>query len=57
MPLKRGRSKKVFRSNVAEMVRAGHPVKQAVAAPYRMQRGPVKMTRRQKKLRRTYHVT
>lgn len=32
MPLKRGSSKKVVSNNIAEMRKAGHPEKQAVAA-------------------------
>jgi hypothetical protein len=32
MPLKKGKSKKVISSNIREMIRAGHPQKQAVAA-------------------------
>ena len=35
MPLRKGKSKATFSHNVAEMVRAGHPQKQAVAAAYR----------------------
>jgi hypothetical protein len=35
MPLKKGRSAKVIRSNIREMVHAGHPRKQAVAAAHR----------------------
>ena len=35
MPLKSGKSKKVISENIREMVRAGHPVKQAAAAAYR----------------------
>ena len=32
MPLKSGKSPKVVSSNIREMVKAGHPQKQAVAA-------------------------
>ena len=32
MPLKKGKSTKVINSNIKEMVRSGHPQKQAVAA-------------------------
>lgn len=32
MPLKKGKSKKVISENIREMVHAGHPVKQAIAA-------------------------
>jgi hypothetical protein len=38
MPLKKGKSKETFKSNVREMVKAGHPQKQALAAAYRQQR-------------------
>ena len=38
MPLKGGSSKKTRDENIKEMVRAGHPVKQAVAAAYDKQR-------------------
>jgi hypothetical protein len=34
MPLKKGKGKKVFSSNVKEMMDAGHPQKQALAAAY-----------------------
>jgi hypothetical protein len=32
MPLKKGKSKKIVSKNIKEMVKAGHPKKQAVAA-------------------------
>lgn len=32
MPLKRGKSRKIISSNISEMVHAGHPQKQAIAA-------------------------
>ncbi len=35
MPLKPGRSNAVVSRNIREMVRAGHPLKQAQAAAYR----------------------
>jgi len=38
MPLKKSASKAAFKSNIREMVKAGHPVKQAVAAAYATQR-------------------
>jgi len=37
-PLKKGTSKKSFQYNVSEMVKADHPVKQAVAAAYSQKR-------------------
>jgi hypothetical protein len=38
MPLRRGKSKATRSANIAEMVRSGHPQKQAIAAAYRQQR-------------------
>lgn len=35
MPLKKGKSKATISYNIAEMIRAGHPRKQAIAAAYR----------------------
>jgi uncharacterized protein len=34
MPLKAGKSKATIASNIREMVKSGHPVKQAAAAAY-----------------------
>jgi hypothetical protein len=38
MPLIKSKSEKAFHTNIKEMVKAGHPVKQAVAAAYSQQR-------------------
>lgn len=38
MPLKKGTSKAVRAANVHEMIKAGHPPRQAVAAAYDVQR-------------------
>jgi hypothetical protein len=38
MPLKKGTSNATRSSNIREMVKAGHPQKQAAAAAYRQQR-------------------
>jgi len=35
MPLKSGKSKKVISQNIREMMHAGHPQKQAIAAAMR----------------------
>lgn len=39
MPLSKSKTQDAFKSNVSEMVRAGHPLNQALAAAYRVQRG------------------
>ena len=38
IPLKSGKSKKVVSQNIREMVKSGHPQKQAVAAAMRKKR-------------------
>ena len=38
MPLMHGASKEVMSENIREMVKSGHPQKQAIAAAYAMQR-------------------
>lgn len=43
MPLEKGRSQAAFKHNVREMVNAGHPEKQALAAAYRERRGGDKL--------------
>lgn len=44
MPLKPGKSKETISSNIKEMMAAGHPQKQAVAASLREARGGTKQT-------------
>jgi len=46
MPLKKGKSRKVFSSNVRAEIRAGRPQKQAVAIAYSMARRPGGRSRR-----------
>ena len=38
MPLKKGTSKKIFKSNVKAEVKSGKPIKQAVAIAHRIKR-------------------
>lgn len=42
MPLRAGKSKQVISSNIREMIKAGHPRKQAVAAALSKARGKKK---------------
>jgi len=46
MPLTKGKSKKTRQKNIREMIDAGHPPKQAVAAAYREQRQSTKRKRK-----------
>jgi hypothetical protein len=57
IPLKKGKSKKVISENIKEMMAAGHPQKQAVAAALSLARksgakipkkGPVKWKRKRR---------
>ena len=49
MPLSKGTSKATFQANVREMVKAGHPQKQAVAAAYAEYRASQKKQPSEKK--------
>jgi len=48
MPLIKSKSEKAFKSNVSEMVKAGHPLKQALAASYSVKREASKPKRKSK---------
>jgi hypothetical protein len=43
MPLFKGKSNAIRSQNIAEMIKAGHPEDQAIAAAYRQQRAIGKM--------------
>lgn len=49
MPLKCGTSRKVLEENIREMIRAGHPRDQAVAAAYRKRRECMAKKKRKKR--------
>lgn len=46
MSLTKSASKQALRHNISDMVRSGHPPKQAAAAAYRTQRDARKKTKR-----------
>ena len=56
MPLKPGKSAKVISSNVSEMVRVGHPRKQAVAAAHRKAGKTRKRKKKTARARRKPHA-
>jgi len=51
MPLKKGKSEAAFKSNVRELIHAGHPQKQALAIAYKMKnmKKKTKPAKKQKK--------
>jgi len=50
MPLKKGRSKKVISENIKEMMEAGHPQRQAVAAAlHQARKAGAKIPKKKKK--------
>jgi hypothetical protein len=49
LPLKKGKSKGTRQENIQEMIDAGHPPKEAVAAAYRQQREAQAKPHRKKK--------
>lgn len=48
MPLIKSKSKAAFDTNVSEMVKSGHPLKQALAASYATKRKAAKKTPKKK---------
>lgn len=55
MPLIHSKSKEAFSKNVAEMMHAGHPQKQAVAAAYNVQRHAKKDDADERRIEREAH--
>lgn len=56
MPLKKGRSKKTISTNIKEMMDAGHPQKQAVAASLNQARQSGAKIPKKTKSRRKAHA-
>lgn len=53
MPLKKGKSRGVMEENIREMIRSGHPLKQALAAAYAAARkSGAKLPRKARKKKR-----
>jgi len=52
MPLIKSKSKKAFKKNVSEMVDAGHPLDQSLAAAYSEKRGAPKKPKPKLSLKR-----